>query len=102
MVLAEFSIWPMDKGESVGAHVAGALDVVDRSGVPYRLGPMGTCLEGSWEEVMGVIGECFKKMSADCGRISCAIKIDYRKGHTGRLEGKVASVEKRVGRKLKT
>jgi uncharacterized protein (TIGR00106 family) len=102
MVLAEFSIWPMDKGESVGAYVAGALDVVDRSGVPYRLGPMGTCLEGSWEQVMGVIGQCFQKMAQDCGRISCAIKIDYRKGHTGRLDGKVQSVEKRVGRKLRT
>jgi len=34
MLLAEISIWPMDKGESVGSHVARALDVIDRSGLP--------------------------------------------------------------------
>jgi hypothetical protein len=28
--------------------------------------------------------------------------VDYRKGAKGRLDGKVMSVEKRLGRKLKT
>jgi uncharacterized protein (TIGR00106 family) len=102
MVLAEFSIWPMDKGESVGAYVARALDVVDRSGLPYKLGPLGTCVEGEWDEVMGVIGKCFEALAADSNRIACTVKIDYRKGHAGRLEGKVRSVEEKVGRKLKT
>jgi uncharacterized protein YqgV (UPF0045/DUF77 family) len=41
-------------------------------------------------------------MSQDCGRITATIKVDYRKGHTGRLTGKVASIEKQLGRKLKT
>jgi uncharacterized protein YqgV (UPF0045/DUF77 family) len=30
------------------------------------------------------------------------MKVDYRKGHKGRLAGKVASVEKHLKRKLKT
>src|SRR6266566_4594705 len=42
MLLAEFSIWPMDKGESVSEYVARAIDIVDRSGLPYKLGPLGT------------------------------------------------------------
>jgi uncharacterized protein (TIGR00106 family) len=102
MVLAEFSIWPMDKGESVGAYVARALDIVDRSGLPYKLGPLGTCVEGEWDEVMGVIGKCFEALAADSNRIACTVKIDYRKGHEGRLEAKVKSVEEKVGRRLKT
>ena len=102
MVLAEFSIWPMDKGESVGAYVARALDVVDRSGLPYKLGPLGTCLEGEWDEVMAVIGKCYEVLAADSNRIACTVKIDYRKGQAGRLEAKVRSVEEKVGRKLKT
>jgi uncharacterized protein YqgV (UPF0045/DUF77 family) len=40
-------------------------------------------------------------MSADCGRVECSIKIDYRQGHSGRLDGKVASVEEKLGRPLK-
>src|SRR5205085_9219921 len=51
MLLAEFSIWPMDKGESVSEYVARAIDIVDRSGLPYKLGPLVTCLEGEWSDV---------------------------------------------------
>ena len=102
MVLAEFSIWPMDKGDSVGAYVARAVDIVDRSGLPYRLGPMGTCIEGEWAEVMAVIQRCYEALAADCARITCTLKIDYRKGHKGRLETKVQSVVDRVGRKVRT
>jgi hypothetical protein len=45
----------MDKGESVGPYVARALDIVDRSGLPYKLGPLGTCIEGEWPDVMQVV-----------------------------------------------
>ncbi|MDH4228902.1 MAG: MTH1187 family thiamine-binding protein [Nitrospirota bacterium] len=102
MVLVEFSMTPLDKGESVSEYVARSLDIIDKSGVAYRLTPMGTCLEGEWDEVFGVIRQCFERMGADCNRITTSIKVDYRKGAAGRLEGKVASVENRLGRKLAT
>jgi len=38
---------PLGKGESVGKYVARSLDIIDKSGVDYRLNPMGTVLEGS-------------------------------------------------------
>ncbi len=101
MLLAEVSIWPMDKGESVGPYVAKALDVIDKSGLPYKLGPLGTCIEGEWPEVMAVIQQCYETLAPDCNRIACTIKMDWRKGHTGRLESKVASLEKTLGRPLK-
>ena len=100
-VLAEFSMTPLDKGESVSAFVARSLDIVDRSGLDYLLTPMGTLLEGTWEEVMEVIGECFEKMREDCNRITCSLKIDFRKGREGRLKTKVRSVEEKVGRPLR-
>ncbi len=102
MVLLEFSMSPLGKGESVGKYVAGSLEIVDKSGVDYRLNPMGTVLEGDWDDVFGVVTQCFERMRKDCNRISCSIKVDYRKGAEGRLSGKVASVEKRLGKKLKT
>ena len=102
MVLLEFSMSPLGKGESVGKYVARSLAIVDKSGVDYRLNPMGTVLEGEWDDVFGVVKRCFERMRKDCNRISCSIKVDYRKGARGRLSAKVASVEKRLGRRLKT
>jgi uncharacterized protein (TIGR00106 family) len=102
MVLLEFSMSPMGKGESVGKYVARSLDIIDRSGIAYRLNPMGTVIEGDWDRVFGVVKRCFETMRKDCNRISVSIKVDYRKGHQGRLSSKMASVEKRLKRKLKT
>lgn len=100
MVLLEFSMSPLNNGESVGAYVARSLKIVDESGIPYQFTSMGTILEGDWREVMAVVTRCYEAMSADCDRISTSIKIDYRAGASDRLKSKVNSVEERLGRKL--
>ncbi|HET9313759.1 MAG TPA: MTH1187 family thiamine-binding protein, partial [Nitrospira sp.] len=64
MVLLEFSMSPLGKGESVSKYVSRSLDIIDKSGVPYQLTPMGTILEGEWEDVMGVVTACFKALQA--------------------------------------
>jgi uncharacterized protein (TIGR00106 family) len=102
VVLLEFSMTPIARGESVSAYVARSLDIVDRSGLPYQLTPMGTIIEGEWPEVMAVVGACFEAMRADCERISTQIRIDYRAGPAGRLQSKVDSVQQKLGRKLST
>jgi uncharacterized protein (TIGR00106 family) len=102
MILLEFSIFPLDKGESVSPYVARCLDIVDRSGISYRSNAMGTVLEGGYAEVMGVVQQCFNALAADCNRIECSMKLDYRKGRTNRLDAKIASIEQKLGRKLHT
>ncbi len=102
MTIAEFSISPTGKGVSVSEYVARCLDLVDRSGLAYRLNPMGTVVEGSFDEVMALIARCHKAVAADCDRVSTIIKIDDRKGARNQIEEKVAKVERIVGRKLKT
>jgi len=102
MVLLEFSMTPLDKGESLSRYVAPSLDIIEKSGVPYKLNPMGTVLEGEWDEVFGVVRKCYEKMNEECNRISVHIKVDARKNAKGRLEGKIESVEKRLGKKLKS
>jgi len=101
MLLLEFSMTPLDKGESVSAYVSRSLGIIDKSGLDYRINPMGTVIEGEWDEVLGVVKECFETMRADCSRISVSVKIDYRKGRSGRLQSKIESVEKKLGRSLK-
>lgn len=102
MVLAEFSMFPTDKGESVSPYVARILDVIDKSGITYQLTPMGTILEGSWDEVMGVITACFKTLEKQSNRITTFIKVDYRKGEKSRMKSKIEKVEKILNRRLAT
>ncbi|HEX8749662.1 MAG TPA: thiamine-binding protein, partial [Nitrospira sp.] len=53
------------------------------------------------DDVFAVVRKCYERMKQDCNRISCSIKVDYRKGHTGRLVTKVASIEKQLKRSVK-
>ena len=52
MVLLEFSMFPLDKGESLSPYVARCLEIVDRSGLDYRCHAMGTTLEGDFEVIV--------------------------------------------------
>ncbi len=102
MVLLEFSMSPFGRGESLSPYVARSLDIIDKSGLPYQLTPMGTILEGEWDEVMKVVSDCFAVMKSDCDRISAQIKIDYRAGPGGRMKAKIDAIEDKLGRKLTT
>ncbi|OSM04930.1 MTH1187 family thiamine-binding protein [Magnetofaba australis] len=97
-VLAEFSMTPLDKGESVSPYVARSIDIIQQSGLPYKMGPMGTCIEGDWDAVFGVIKQCYEKMNSDCKRITISIKVDARDGAENRLTDKIKSVEEKLGR----
>ncbi|HYM40289.1 MAG TPA: MTH1187 family thiamine-binding protein [Thermoplasmata archaeon] len=102
MAIAEFSISPTGKGESVSEYVARCVDLIDRSGLPYRLNPMGTVVEGPLEEIMALILRCHQAVSADCDRVSTIIKIDDRKGAANQIVQKVDKIERILGRKLRT
>ena len=101
MLVAEFSMFPLDKGESLSGYVARSLKIIDESGLSYRLGAMGTTIEGEWDEVMGVIKKCYECMNEDCDRIECSIKMDYRNGTESRLEKKIEAIENKLGKELK-
>ena len=62
---------------------------------------MGTVIEGEIDQLLDVVRQCFAALAADCNRVSCSAKFDYRKGRVGRLESKIASIEEKLGRELK-
>ena len=95
-VLINFSIFPLDKGESVSQYVARAVKIIKDSGLPYKLGSMGTSIEGEWGEVMRVVTSCFEKLTEDCDRIYFVITGDYRKIGSERIASKVESVESKL------
>jgi len=102
MMLLEFSMSPLGKGDSVSEYVARSVEIVEQSGLDYRLHAMGTIVEGEWDQVFGVVKKCFERMSQDCDRITLSIKADHRRGHSGRLVAKVQSVQQKLGHELKT
>src|SRR5436189_6417643 len=101
MVLMEFSITPLGQGESVSQYVARSLEIIEASGLDYRLHAMGTIIEGELDQVLDVLRRCLEAMATDCDRLSCTAKLDFRRGYSGRLESKVKSVEEKLGRELK-
>lgn len=98
MTLMEFSIIPLDKGPSLSRYVAEVLTVVDKSGLDYRLNPMGTVVEGEWEDLLNLLTACFRTLERQSDRVTLTVKFDYRKGVTGALDGKIRSVEARAAR----
>jgi uncharacterized protein YqgV (UPF0045/DUF77 family) len=62
---------------------------------------MGTLVEGELNAVLDILRRCIEVVAAENPRVTCTAKIDVRRGHSGRLHGKVASVERQLGRQLK-
>lgn len=99
-MLVEFSVVPVGKGESVSQYVAECLKIVESSGLPYKITPMGTVLEGEYDDVMGVIRVCHARVMEMSPRAVTTIRIDDRKGAVGTIEKKIESVERLLGKKL--
>ena len=96
-MIAEFSIIPIGKGESLGAYVAQAFRIVEESGVAHEHHAMGTNLEGDWDDVMAVIKACRDRLLETSKRVSLTIKIDDRVGVTDGLRRKVDSAKRHLG-----
>lgn len=96
-MLAEFSITPIDKGgKSLSEYIAKTINIIKESGLPYELHAMGTIVEGDPDEVFDLIKKCHANMTNFSDRVATSIKIDDRKGATGRLKGKIVSVENKL------
>jgi len=101
-IIAEFTMFPVDKGISLSPYIAQILEIVDNSNVEYEFHAMGTILEGSWAEVFQVIEQSHAILAEDCDRISTSINVDYNKHGNKHITGKIESVETKLGRKLRT
>jgi uncharacterized protein (TIGR00106 family) len=99
MTLMELSMYPVDKGESLSPYVAILIDVIDQSGLDYALGPMGTVIEGEWDELVALLTRCYNILAPVSNRVIANVKFDSRKGSVGRLAGKVKSVQEKMAKR---
>ena len=98
-VLLEFAMFPTDKGESVSTYVSQVISMIRDSGMDYQLTPMGTIVE---TEQLGQATDLLNKAydildQAGCARVYASVKLDIRKGQSGRLSAKVDSIQDKIG-----
>ena len=103
-MLAELEIVPIGtQSPSVSSLLAEVAKLIDRSGLDYRVGPMGTVVEGEWDRIMTLAKQCHQAMFASAVRVMTTIRIDDRKDRpaAGRITQKVQSLEAKVGKPLR-
>lgn len=100
-MLAEFTVFPVGAGASLSKYVARAVELVEKSGLNHKVGPMGTCVEGAWDEIMALLKRCRDAVAKDTERVLMQVYIDDRKGATDCLTHKVESVESKLGHAVK-
>lgn len=98
-VLMEFSIFPTDKGGSVSKYVSRVIKNIRESGVSYKLTAMGTIVEtDSINEALDIVRQSYEVLAPDSERVYATVKFDIRKNADNRLEGKLQSVESKIGK----
>lgn len=101
-MLVQLTMFPTGgRGESVSNAVSKVIDIIDKSGLPYKLTAMATIIEGEWDEIMFVVNKARKELRRTHSRVYISMTIDDRQGAKNRLEGKIKAIENNLKRKVK-
>lgn len=100
-MLVELSLIPIGSDQHISDELAGALKIIDESGLAYELTPSSTCIEGTWDEVMPVVRRCHEQVRGHCAHVVTTIKIEDEAGATDKLLANVASLEEKIGHPLR-
>jgi len=97
-VLMQFAIFPTDKGASASPWVSRVIAMVRECGFEYRLSSMATVVESeTLAEAQEILQKAFSLLKQDCERVYCTVTFDVREGPLGRIEGKIKSIEEKIG-----
>ena len=99
-MLVEFSIFPMDETH-MSKDVARVIKVLEQAGLEYRLGPMGTSIEGDWDDVMNAVKACHRAVAENHERVITTITIDDRPKGGHHLDEMITSVEQSLGHAIR-
>ena len=100
-MIAIISVVPLGQ-EALSKDVSTVIDIIDKSGIDYKLTAMGTIVEGNADDVWRLIRRCHEQMRSSHNRVHTQITIDDREAEEGAIRSKVDDIEKHLSRKLKT
>jgi uncharacterized protein (TIGR00106 family) len=99
-MLAEFTIYPTDQMH-MSRDVAKMIEILEATGVDYRLGPMSTSVEGTWDQITAAIRLCHEAETKHHGRVITTITIDDRRENAHHLDEMVEAVERHLKHRAK-
>src|ERR1051325_5473402 len=96
-MLVELSLLPLGRGTHLSDEIAEMLKIINASGLLYLLTPLGTCIEGEWDEVMPLIRQCHERMRQLSPHVMTTIRIEDEAGERDKLRRNVTAVEQKAG-----
>ena len=96
-MLFELSMVPLNGHVHISSEIAEVVRVIDAAGLAYCLTPTGTCVEGTWDEVMPVIRRCHDQMRRLAPHVLTTVSIEDEEGAKDMLEKNIASVKEKAG-----
>ncbi|MBF7084646.1 thiamine-binding protein [Desulfallas sp. Bu1-1] len=81
VINVSFQVIPQVRGGNSYEVVDRAIEVVQRSGVKYEVGPMETTMEGELDELLEIVKRAQQAcIDAGAARVMTLVKIDYAPG----------------------
>lgn len=99
MVL-ELTIIPIGE-RSISGAIAGAVKIIEKSGLDYQMTAFGTLVEGTWDELMSLAKSCHFEVRKETERVLTMMRIDDYGDRTGEIAGAVNRVEQKLGKAVK-
>lgn len=97
MAIVELSIVPLGVGPGVSAFVAGAIRVLEKTGLTYELTGMGTIISGELDDILGAVRKMHEScFDAGAVRVLTQIRIDDRRDRQSSIERKIRSVREKL------
>ena len=95
-MVAEFAIYPM--GEiHLSQIIAELVKEIKKEGLAFRVGPMGTSIEGEPSQVFEVIQKCFRYVEQNYKRVIMNVTLDSNPTTKNKvMDGMVESVINKV------
>ena len=95
-MLFELQIVPVGAGVHLSDVVARCVGDIQQAGLPFRLTPSGTAVEGSWDEVMPVMKLAHQEVRRESSHVITTFRIE----DDGESSNKLAENVEHVRRKL--
>ena len=100
-MLVELNMNLLGRGSHLSYDLAQILKIIDESGLPYCLTPLGTCIEGEWDELMPLLKKCHNHARTVSSHVMTTIRIEDEEGETEKITKNISAVEEAAGHRLK-
>ena len=100
MVL-ELTVIPIGHEHSISGDLAKLVEIIESSGLDYRMTAFCTLIEGSWDQLISLAKECHFEVRKESERVLTMMRLDDYGERTGEIQGAVSRVEQKLGRAVK-